>query len=120
MSQLAAFVRLRSVLGFVAVADGVVLVLSEAVLVIVIDARAVGWTGLARAGELTEAQRHGGLTGGGFSQRHKVAKGWRAGGGHGMTRTITEEGWMGSYSYGSEVVLVLSAAVLVLSEAVLG
>jgi hypothetical protein len=37
-----------------------------------------------------------------------------------MTRTITEEGWMGSYSYGSEVVLVLSAAVLVLSEAVLG
>jgi hypothetical protein len=38
------------VLGFVAVADGVVLVLSEAVLVIVIDARAVGWTGLARAG----------------------------------------------------------------------
>jgi hypothetical protein len=112
LSQLAAFVRLRSVLGFVAVADGVVLVLSEAVLVIVIDARAVGWTGLARAGELTEAQRHGGLTGGGFSQRHKVAKGWRAGGGHGMTRTITEEGWMGSYSYGSEVVLVLSAAVL--------
>jgi hypothetical protein len=41
--------------------DGVVLVLSEAVLVIVIDARAVGWTGLARAGGLTETQRHGGL-----------------------------------------------------------
>ena len=30
--------------------DGVVLVLSKAVLVIVIDARAVGWTGLACAG----------------------------------------------------------------------
>jgi hypothetical protein len=91
-------------LGFVAVADGVVLVLSEAVLVIVIDARAVGWTGLARAGGLTEAQRHGGLTGGGFSQRRKgLARGW-------WPRIDTDD-------HGRKVggvVLVLSEAVLVI------
>jgi hypothetical protein len=44
--------------------DGVVLVLSEAVLVIVIDARAVGWSGLACAGG---------------SRRRRGTEFWRAG-----------------------------------------
>jgi hypothetical protein len=38
----------------------VVLVLSAAVLVIVIDARDVGLAGITRVGDLTETQRHGG------------------------------------------------------------
>ncbi len=49
--------------------------LSAAVLVIVIDARAAGLAGMARVGDLTETRRHGGF-GGGMAR----------GGGHGKTR----------------------------------
>jgi hypothetical protein len=72
-----------------------VLVLSEAVLVIVIDARDVGWTGMARDGDLTEAQRHGGFAGGGFSQSRKVAKGGGAGGGTTKYTNGTKKGGIG-------------------------
>jgi hypothetical protein len=72
------------------------------------------WGGLGWRvrGGLTEAQRHGGLAGGGFSQSRKVAKGGGAGWWDHEIHEWHEKGRYWSYSYASVVVLVLSAAVL--------
>ncbi len=60
--------------------DGVVLVLSAAVLVIVIDARAEGWVGMARVGDLTETRRHRGFACiGGLRNRRSATNGYRGG-----------------------------------------
>ena len=90
----------------------VVLVLSAAVLVIVIDARDVGWTGLARAGGAhggAEARR---FCGRGFLAKSQSRKGWWRGWWDHEIHEWHEKRRYWSYSYASVVVLVLGAAVL--------